>query len=446
MNNKIKYGDVSTPKYFVEKILDLLPNNVWYNPDLKWLDPGCGNGIFISCIYEHLFVSLKDKIIDDKKRRDHIIENMLYMVEINDEYIQSLYTIFGEKANIYNEDFILWNNDSQFDIIVGNPPYNVDGIIKVPTKNSINKKNDGKAIWKLFIKKSLSIMNHFGYLCVCIPTIWMKPDKENMYDLFFKNNIVKIQCYDNSETNKIFSYSAQTPICCICLQNNKHKQNNQCILLYDKYVKNDFISYTLDYSMPIPLEYAHIFTILQPYVKKYGSLFDYIIKTNMPPNNTFLSRTLNEECKYFNIHSCLIKNKVDPQLYIQYSNHPLIYSGVRKIVCAHKMYGFPYYDCHGKYGISNRDNYVILENEKINMKQLFMFLSTSFCRTLFKATRYRMKYLEKYIFQLIPNICNIPDFPLDVNNDSIFSFFSFDFDTSIFHEKINYRSFNFIEN
>ena len=48
-----------------------------------------------------------------------------------------------------------------------------------------------------------------------------------------------------------------------------------------------------------------------------------------------------------------------PSLVINYSNNPLSYNGDKKIVLAHKMYGFPYLDSNCDYGISNRDNYVI---------------------------------------------------------------------------------------
>ena len=64
----------------------------------------------------------------------------------------------------------------------------------------------------------------------------MKPEKGNMYALFFKKNILKIQCFDNTETNKIFSYNAQTPISCISLSNNKNNNDYQNILLFDKFI------------------------------------------------------------------------------------------------------------------------------------------------------------------------------------------------------------------
>ena len=36
-NVKEIYGEVYTPLYFVEKILDIIPKNTFNNPSLKWL-------------------------------------------------------------------------------------------------------------------------------------------------------------------------------------------------------------------------------------------------------------------------------------------------------------------------------------------------------------------------------------------------------------------------
>ena len=90
------------------------------------------------------------------------------------------------------------------------------------------------------------------------------------------------------------------------------------------------------------------------------------------------------------------------------------------------MYGFPYIDLEGKYGISNRDNYVIVGRTQYDFVQLCGFLSTPFVRYLFEATRYRMKYLEKYIFELLPDITLLCDFPKMITNQSMMNYFDLD--------------------
>ena len=77
------------------------------------------------------------------------------------------------------------------------------------------------------------------------------------------------------------------------------------------------------------------------------------------------------------------------------------------------MYGFPFFDISGIYGISSRDNYII-SNKNYNLNELneiYHFLSTKFALFIFSTTNYRMRLLEKYAFEFLPNIIKIPNFP-----------------------------------
>ena len=76
------------------------------------------------------------------------------MVEVNDEHIPELFSIFGENANILMGNYLHYKN-LEFDVIVGNPPFNVDGLIKVPTNKVTTKKHDGKTIWGAFVSNTL---------------------------------------------------------------------------------------------------------------------------------------------------------------------------------------------------------------------------------------------------------------------------------------------------
>ena len=181
-------------------------------------------------------------------------------------------------------------------------------------------------------------------------------------------------------------------------------------------------------------------------LQKYCTHTIPVIKTNMPPKSTVLSIIKTEECQYANITTCILENSKEPnskepnskepnskeaitkepQLIINYSNKPLVYNNQPKLVLAHKMYGYPYLDISGEYGISNRDNYVIIREKLEDLSRLQIFLSTKTVRYIFKATRYRMAYLEKYAFELIPDITFLPDFPQEINDDTIADYFGFD--------------------
>jgi uncharacterized protein (UPF0305 family) len=108
------------------------------------------------------------------------------------------------------------------------------------------------------------------------------------------------------------------------------------------------------------------------------------------------------------------------------------------------MYGFPYLDKEGKYGVSNRDSYIIIKENINDLLRLQQFLSTKTALYIFEATRYRMKFLEKYAFDLIPDITQLHDFPEEINDDSIAEYFGFDECDKKNIEKLHYKKkYNF---
>jgi len=75
-------------------MLDKFPNDIWNDPTLKWLDPSAGIGVFVLIVYMRLMIGLKDKIPDIETRRKHIIENQLFMCELDSENCKILKMIF----------------------------------------------------------------------------------------------------------------------------------------------------------------------------------------------------------------------------------------------------------------------------------------------------------------------------------------------------------------
>lgn len=163
---------------------------------------------------------------------------------------------------------------------------------------------------------------------------------------------------------------------------------------------------------------ASIIQELQPYVNKYGSLAKYVSKTNLPSSKIKIQKEENDTFKYKNIKTCLL-DKIQPYLVYEYSDKPLPFYNCQKLVLAHKMYGFSYFDKNGEFGISSRDNYIIhglRENELFILNKFFNKKSTIF---LFECCRYRMKCIEKCLFELIPNILNMDE--LNFSIDFLFS-------------------------
>ena len=198
---------------------------------------------------------------------------------------------------------------------------------------------------------------------------------------------------------------------------------SQNIELFDK-DREKFITFTLYPGNPIPLFGAAIIQKLQLFI---GQAKDHlrVTKTNMPKTTVVLSTNPSNIHTYPNIHTCTLQG-LNPKLKITYSDQPLAFYGEQKICLAHKMYGFPFLDTNGEYGISNRDNYVIYNKSIAELKQIAKFLRTKIALYIFEAARYRMKYLEKYAFELIPDITALVDFPKEPTDENIADYFGLD--------------------
>lgn len=72
--------EVFTPRKTCAMILDSLPDEVWHNPNYRWLNPATKNGIFEREIAIRLDEGLKDVIPDMEKRRKHILQNMIFAI------------------------------------------------------------------------------------------------------------------------------------------------------------------------------------------------------------------------------------------------------------------------------------------------------------------------------------------------------------------------------
>lgn len=71
---------VFTPPRVANAVLDLLPPDVWADPSLRWLDPGAKTGVFPREIAKRLMVGLAQVMPDEKSRLEHILKNMVFAI------------------------------------------------------------------------------------------------------------------------------------------------------------------------------------------------------------------------------------------------------------------------------------------------------------------------------------------------------------------------------
>ena len=70
--------EVFTTPNIVDDMLDLLPKDLFENPNITFLDPVCKSGVFLREIAKRLIKGLEPIIPDLQERLDHIFHKQLY--------------------------------------------------------------------------------------------------------------------------------------------------------------------------------------------------------------------------------------------------------------------------------------------------------------------------------------------------------------------------------
>jgi site-specific DNA-methyltransferase (adenine-specific) len=205
---KKAFGEVFTPLSLVREMLEAIPKyadvDFWKNPKSKILDPAAGIGNFPLIAYELLMDGLKRVIPDASKRKRHILENMLYMVELNPNNVRLMRKIFGGKnykLNIIRGDFLKdetqermkkeWGVE-KYDLVMGNPPFNTEFTEK-----------GASPLYHFFIEM---MIDRCKYMTFLTPSKWFSGGKGlSLFRNFMlqRNDIVVLQQIDDA--SKVFS-------------------------------------------------------------------------------------------------------------------------------------------------------------------------------------------------------------------------------------------------
>ena len=220
-NKSVKtMGEVMTPIKLVEEMIDTLPDEVWTNPTLKWLDPCNGIGTFFSVIVERLMKGLISFQPDDNLRYKHVVENMIYACELQEKNIASYlyafdpcneYTLNTYCGSYLDEGFDkhimeFWGVE-KFDVIVMNPPYQ-----KLKEGNKISQ-----ALWDKFVIKTVSQLVEGGYLVAVHPSGWRNVNGrfKKIQTLLKNKQITYLEIHNVSDGIKTFNVATRYDFYCL---------------------------------------------------------------------------------------------------------------------------------------------------------------------------------------------------------------------------------------
>lgn len=82
--SNLSNDEVFTPPDVVNAMLDLLPQELFSDPNTTFLDPACKTGVFLREIAKRLLVGLQDEIPDLQQRIDHILHKQLFGISITE--------------------------------------------------------------------------------------------------------------------------------------------------------------------------------------------------------------------------------------------------------------------------------------------------------------------------------------------------------------------------
>lgn len=316
--------EVFTPPEIVNQMLDMLPQELFQNPDTTFLDPACKTGVFLREIAKRLIKGLETQFPDLQERIDHIFHKQLFGIAITEltsllsrrgaycsKYPNTDFSVTkfdnadgnirfkridhtwvngrckycgtnktydrGEELETYAYEFIHTDNPEElfnmkFDVIIGNPPYQLsDG----------GNGASAKPIYHLFVEQAKKLKPR--YLSMIIPARWYAGGKglDNFRNSMLNDNSLRV-IHDFVDASDCFSGVEIKGGVCYFLWDRDSK--GLCKIL--RHEGNSLVSEAerplLEDNSDIFIRYSEAISILRKVQKTNSSSFSGIVSSRKP--------------------------------------------------------------------------------------------------------------------------------------------------------------------
>ena len=322
--------EVFTPPKLVNDMLDLLPKELWSNPDIKFLDPVSKTGVFLREIAKRLMDGLVKKIPNKEKRVNHILSKQVYGIAITElTSLLSRRSLYGSKVangkysfcdtfkdeqgniryekmehtwenkrckycgasqEVYDRDesletyaysFIHSENplklfkekNMKFDVVVGNPPYQLS--------DGGGRDSGAISLYHKFVEQAKKL--NPKYLTMIIPARWYSGGKglDEFRDNMLKDKRIA-QIHDFPETSDCFPGINIRGGVCYFLWINEYKSDCKVFNYKNGTVLSTSIRPLLEPNTNVFVRYNEAINILRKVKKHNEKTFDESVSARKP--------------------------------------------------------------------------------------------------------------------------------------------------------------------